>query len=116
MKATIINLWFLGIISGGVLTCGIGESIYFCNLKWLGISGSGLTIITVVCASRKILRLGYKEWKRRRNIINCGHVVPTPEEIKENHQDNLDANASIMAIIIGITGAVSQIIGYLFYK
>jgi hypothetical protein len=49
----------------------------------------------VVCGiaivARPIIRMGYRAWYQSTKIIDCGHLVPTPEEIEENRQSAIDA-------------------------
>lgn len=83
MRIILTNLWFLIILAVIIVGFGIALSVCKSDLKWLGLSGSIITLIAVILNCRKLIRLGYKNWKESKRKIDYGHIEPTPEGNKE---------------------------------
>jgi len=50
--------------------------------------------------------MGLSEWIQSQNIIDLGHIIPTPEEIEEDTQISKDACAVKIGVFMSITGTL----------
>ena len=66
----------------------------------------GSLIIGIILTARPIIRMGYKEWRKRSNIIDYGHIIPTPKEIEADRQSNEDDKAFIFGIFMTVIGTL----------
>lgn len=74
------------------------------DVEWFQASGAIITIAGVILASRKIIRLGIKNYIKDEQTIDCGHIVPTPEEIEYDKQFNEDIKSYHMSIWLLVIG------------
>ena len=73
---------------------------------WFGRSGAILTIAGVILSTRPLIRLGFSEWLRSLQIIDCGHIIPTQEEIEAEVQSNKDASAFHIGVYMTLIGTL----------
>ncbi|MDO9228403.1 MAG: hypothetical protein Q7U03_02440 [Syntrophales bacterium] len=65
-----------------------------------------MTVGGVILAARKIIRLGYEEFMKGEKTIDGGNFVPTPEEIEQSKQFELDIKAYRWSIRLLIAGTL----------
>lgn len=97
-----------GIISALISQCSS-------DWTWFSRSGAMITVCGVALSVRPVIRKGYKPWLKSLQEIDCGHIVPTAEEIEESRQVDQDALAlwigAIMAFVGAIIGAYGDLVG-----
>lgn len=79
------------------------------------LTGAVLAVLGVIMIGRPIARLGYFEWLQQSRSIDGGSFSPTPEEIKKDRQDKMDAQAvQIMGpLLIAIGTLLNGASGYI---
>lgn len=65
-----------------------------------------MTIAGVILSARPLLRLGFSEWFRSLQIIDCGNIIPTQEEIEAEVQSNKDASAFHIGVCMTLIGTL----------
>ena len=104
MRRALTN--FHGVVLFAVLFCllSLGLSAWLNDVEWFQASGAVVTVGGVLLAARKLIRLGIEEFLRDEKTIDGGHIEPTPEEIEQNRQFELDIKSyrwSVALLIIG---------------
>jgi len=113
MKALLTRLWFLIVLSLFALAVGIVLTLRTQELLWLAVSGSVLTVLGAVAASRKLLRLGISELLVSNVPIGGGAILPTEDDLDLARQKDLDDRASMLATALILIGTPLQVAGYL---
>lgn len=107
--ATMLSLAFLSVLFS------IVGSVVALDWTWLARSGALVTVCGVVLSVRPIIRKGYKAWFESLRVIDYGSIVPTPAEIEESRQLDIDARAvwvgAMMALAGALLGAYGDLLG-----
>lgn len=106
MRRILSNICLLASASAFAVSISTRVSIMTHKWHWFGRSGAVLTMAGVILSFRPIMRMGLDGWLESQSVIDGGHVVPTPEEIKADHQAQLDGKASQTGIIMAIVGTL----------
>ena len=106
MNRNLSNTYLLVGIAVTAVVTSILVSYLTCKWHWFGRSGAIVTMIGVILSVRPVIRMGYDEWIKSLSIIDGGHYPPTPEEIEEERQMNLDAMASRIGIYMALVGTL----------
>lgn len=106
MNRLFSNIWLLVGVSVLVVVASVLASYMTCKWHWFGRSGGIVTMAGVILSVRPLVRMGFAEWLRSQRIIDCGHIVPTPEEIEEERQSTIDATASKLGVYMALAGTL----------
>ena len=60
----------------------------------------------VLLSVRPLVRMGLSKWIEYTSTIDGGHAIPTPEEVEEDRQANLDAKAAEIGTFLAVTGTL----------
>lgn len=104
MKIVFTNIKVIMILSILFGLLSLVFSIKNDDVEWFQASGAIITIAGVILASRKIIRLGIENYIKDEQTIDCGHIVPTPEEIEDDKQFNEDIKSYHMSIWLLVIG------------
>lgn len=89
-----------------IVAASMIASCYTDNWLWFTGSGAWVTIIGVVLTARPLIRMGYSKWRESLNMIDCGSLSPTLEEIEEERQSDQDAKAYIIGLCMSVIGTL----------
>lgn len=107
--AAMLSLAFLSVLFSVVV------SVMASDWSWLARSGAMVTVCGVVLSVRPIIRKGYRAWLESLRVIDYGSIVPTPAEIEESRQLDIDARAvwvgAMMALAGALLGAYGDLLG-----
>jgi hypothetical protein len=106
MKRLFSNIEFLFAASVLIVLASAAASIWSNQWHWFGRSGAILTIAGLLLTFRPLVRMGLVDWIKTQSHIDCGHVVPTPAEIKISIQSKIDARASKSGVIMALIGTI----------
>jgi drug/metabolite transporter (DMT)-like permease len=83
-------------------------AISFCmkDVEAFQLSGAVMTVGGLLLAARKIIRLGSEESMNDEKTKDGGHFVPTPEEIEQSRQCELDIKANMWGIGLLVAGTL----------
>lgn len=106
MKNLLSNIWLLILLAVLIALISIAVSISSGKWHWFGRSGAWLTVIGIILSARPLIRMGTDKWIQSKGIINLGSLVPTPNEIENSKQSNLDDSAFQVGIPMSIIGTL----------
>ncbi|MHB0953242.1 MAG: hypothetical protein ACYC10_15110 [Allorhizobium sp.] len=74
----------------------------------IALTGAVMICLGAFTVARPVIRVGgYRAWHEKSQVIDCGHITPTDEEIAESEQLLLDSKA------VNLTGPALVIAGTL---
>ena len=115
MSKIFSNIYLIVSISVALVVFSATKSYCTSQWHWFGRSGAIITMAGIILCIRPIIRMGFNEWVKSLKIIDGGHCIPTPEEIEEERQANLDADAlrmgNCMALIGTLIWAYGDLVG-----
>jgi len=104
MKFLLENMIFIVTISIIFGIISLFFSLKYNDTEWFQASGAIITIAGIILASRKIIRLGTKNYIKDAREDDYGGIVENTKEIKDNREFNKDIKSyhvSIWLLIIG---------------
>lgn len=111
LRELLSNIQLL-IISAIIITiASIILGCYKNNWLWLTVSGASVTIIGLILSARPLMRMGYSKWRESQMKIDCGSLLPTPNEIEEDRQSDKDIYAYLLGICMSIAGVLISLLG-----
>jgi hypothetical protein len=81
-------------------------SLIYSNFQWFSRSGSITILLGAILSVRRLLILGPYEFYQSSKIIDCGNFEPTPQEIKESREAQLDTSALHYGSFLVIVGTL----------
>lgn len=106
LRKFLSNTFFLVLTALTIVVLFIYLSYSTQAWHWFGRSGSLITMIGVILGIRPIIRMGYSKWKENLNIIDLGHIEPTPEDQEKDRQESKDSDALLIGGILSIIGTL----------
>ena len=92
-------------LSFQLLLIGLVFSTVESKVEWLGIFASLSGILGALLTSRKIFRLGISQLVVDEKTINGGGFSPSPQELEENRQYDIDVVATHKGALIAVHSA-----------
>lgn len=113
MRALLIRLWFLILLSLTVIAAGGVLTAYTQQSLWIAVAGSVVTCVGAIAACRKFIRLGLSETLVSNIPIGGGAILPTNDDFELAREEDRDDRASLLAFILIMIGTPLQVFGYL---
>ncbi len=106
-----ITLWLVILFAAiSALIC-----MYVFEVRELLITIGFLVIcpIGILMGLRGVFRVGVKQWIKSQNILSGGKFKPTPEDIENQRQNDLDKYFTLLGSFYLLIGAVGAVISQL---
>jgi hypothetical protein len=77
--------------------------------------GNWCVVATIICASRPVMRLGFKAWVKKISTVDAGNIEKSAQEIQEEYQNFVECKTiQLLCPLLSMIGLILITYGDLF--